>query len=324
MPYLYAHAIHALLAHKKLCDQQLPPVRELLFSRALSPEELPRLYLWGAQGPDVWFYHSLLHPIRSKRRVGNLLHGYHVDATFSAMADAAAGDPLRLTYFAGFLTHYALDKTAHPYVHSLCGSHAWHTRFEADCDAALLALLGTDCGSTPPALTMPALNEAEQAAFCAMQGAAARGSGIRDYERPLRLIARKVPTVLRLQRDAKGRKLRFLQGAERLFFHGKPVASRFVFPLNVEKDVLNLRNEPWPVPWSGEERTEDFLQLLDAASDLAAKYLHALCDWAQGRMAQEEFLTLLGSDSFDNGLPWRDSFVAEPYAKAIYTKKRED
>jgi len=321
MPYLYAHAIHALLAHKKYCGERLPPLRELLHERTLTCDPLPRLYLWGAQGPDVWFYHGLLHPVHSLRKVGNLLHARNVEATLSHMAEAAAGDRLRLTYFAGFLTHYALDKTAHPYVHSFCGSHAWHTRFEADCDAALLALLGTDCGETPPALTMPPLTAKEQSAFCAMQGAAAKGSGVTGCEKPLRLLARKIPAVLRMQRDKKGRKLRFLQGVERLFFGQKPVVSRFVFPLAVEKDVLNLRREPWPVPWSGEERTEDFLCLMDAASNLAAEYLRALSGWVQGRSTREAFLALLGADSFDNGLPWRDSFVEEPYAKAIYTKK---
>lgn len=78
-------------------------------------------YIIGAQGPDLFFYQRVL-----ETNIGRLLHTKHTRAflvrTYEYMREHAA-EEVR-AYFLGFLTHYAYDSIAHPYVFSVTGNYA--------------------------------------------------------------------------------------------------------------------------------------------------------------------------------------------------------
>jgi len=351
MPYLYAHACCSALAREAILASgpAQNSLRERLaqksgaaatppFDGLLDADDGPvariqsrfPLFQWGAQGPDIWFYHVLIRPFRSLRRWGNRIHAENVDLTMEALLDsvlAAQGRERdgRFAYFCGFLTHYALDAAAHPFVHSRCGSHAYHTMFEAEVDTALLALSGESPKTVPPASTMPALSREDAAVVADMQSAVAARWGESVPKKALASIVKKAPAILARQHDPKGRKRALALAFERLFTGGRPVASRFFFPLaaDEERDVLNLRHSVWPLPWSGEPRTEDFLSLLERAALRAAAYIRTLYESAYCGAPGFSVLSAIGQLSLDNGLPWRESFVDEPFHAGVYgTKSR--
>ncbi len=77
----------------------------------------PRAYRWGAQGPDILFYHNA--PFGSRTALlGHRMHHESIAETFSAMIKLAAHfkNPSALSYILGFCTHYCLDRRIHPYV----------------------------------------------------------------------------------------------------------------------------------------------------------------------------------------------------------------
>jgi hypothetical protein len=348
MPYLYSHACCSALARDAVFFGSLPPVplSERLANKSgvaahppydgllhagdgpvsIIEARLP-LYRWGAQGPDIWFYHALINPLNSQRRWGNRIHAKNVDLTMEALLDCtldAQGSEKdgRFAYFCGFLTHYALDCVAHPFVHSRCGNHQYHTMFEAEMDTALLALSGESPKTLPPSLNMPALSTKEAAIVVAMQSAVVERWGETVPEGVLPSIVQKVPAILKRQHDPRGRKRRLATALERLIA-GRPAISRFLFPLvaDEERDVLNLRHHVWPLPWSGEPRTDDFLSLLEAAALRAADYIRSLFYCVYRGSPKSSALEAIGQLSLDNGLPWRESFVDEPFHAGVYDVK---
>lgn len=77
-------------------------------------------FLWGAQGPDFLYYHRLLEPwSKNIREIGGRLHHEKPSRLLSAMRDYQRNKGNQITeyYLFGFLCHYSLDRTAHPFVY---------------------------------------------------------------------------------------------------------------------------------------------------------------------------------------------------------------
>ena len=78
-------------------------------------------FLWGAQGPDFFYCHNFL-PWRrgeSLSGCGTELHGSLPSLLLGIMRDYAVShseDKEIRSYLYGFLCHYSMDRTAHPFV----------------------------------------------------------------------------------------------------------------------------------------------------------------------------------------------------------------
>ena len=109
------------------------------------------VFHWGLQGPDPLFFHKLAFgsPLH---KLGNRMHSERTDQLFFALARAVnrmTGDSRAIaeSYFYGFLCHYVLDSTLHPYVYCRqqeCleadpkqSASAVHCQIESDIDYAL-------------------------------------------------------------------------------------------------------------------------------------------------------------------------------------------
>lgn len=137
MPSFVTHHHFAVLVQQAAGDE---------LSRAC--EAAPAAYAWGCQGPDpLFFYHA---PFGGKiAALGGKMHREGVADAFRAIVSEAAAlrEPAALAYLLGFCTHYALDRTAHPYIedqtrllmarYSLDNSTA-HKLCEADIDSAII------------------------------------------------------------------------------------------------------------------------------------------------------------------------------------------
>lgn len=105
-------------------------ITHYLFSEMVVPpliQDIPRakIYIWGSQGPDFLYFSVPIH-LRWRRlsRIGGDMHNQDIEENLSFMADycrKATGEEkeILLSYFYGFLSHYILDSTMHPYVYGL-------------------------------------------------------------------------------------------------------------------------------------------------------------------------------------------------------------
>ncbi len=78
----------------------------------------------GTQGPDIFFFHRILPvlmPGHSLRKTGSALHRAKPGDIFDAAAQhirKSKEKEISLSYFYGFILHYALDRCCHPYVYA--------------------------------------------------------------------------------------------------------------------------------------------------------------------------------------------------------------
>ena len=112
MPAAITHFLHAQKALNYFQNGKSVPV-------------VPDAFLWGAQGPDFLFYCNR-YPWRKGeglRPYGDRLHDELPSRLLGCMrayyrSCRPEWEPFLRSYLYGFLCHYSLDRTAHPYVHA--------------------------------------------------------------------------------------------------------------------------------------------------------------------------------------------------------------
>lgn len=107
----------------------------------------------GTQGPDIFFDHRILPWMigKSMRKVGSLLHRAKPSDILDKMREyinLSESKDIAKSYAAGFILHYALDRSCHPYVYALqnkmvekyphLNSHTAHNTIEFSMDTYLL------------------------------------------------------------------------------------------------------------------------------------------------------------------------------------------
>lgn len=126
-------------------------------SRARQIQNLhPAAFYWGLQGPDLLFFRKAILGKRPLYPYASMMHSEKNTELFACMAeyidaldDTDSG--AALSYFYGFLCHYALDSEIHPYVYcrqyemaqkypTVSGS-ALHCQIETDIDSLLYTRL---------------------------------------------------------------------------------------------------------------------------------------------------------------------------------------
>lgn len=140
MPSLVAHHHFAVMV-----EQAAEP--DLAFADAQSP----LTYRWGAQGPDILFYHNA--PFGSRTALlGRQMHNEKIAECFTGLTQTAAQmkSVSALSYILGFCTHYCLDRRLHPFIENIIQTRmqteafaeydkdARHRLCEADLDAAVI------------------------------------------------------------------------------------------------------------------------------------------------------------------------------------------
>ena len=112
-------------------------------------------YALGLQGPDLFFY-SLPSYLMHRKNIGDLAHRKDTGQFFANLLQSRklfAGKKHSLSiadaYICGFMGHYTLDCTIHPYVYAFTGYNAQtppsnteyfgqHAYFETELDSELL------------------------------------------------------------------------------------------------------------------------------------------------------------------------------------------
>jgi len=123
MPDILTHAYCADFARRHFDSNTV--IRQFI------DRHLDAFYL-GSQGPDFFFYYRIW-PWKNEKSVPDLAPLIHKTKTAefltAAIHDlktedvASVGTQMTLAYWMGFICHYALDSTAHPYIYYHAGIH---------------------------------------------------------------------------------------------------------------------------------------------------------------------------------------------------------
>ncbi|MDO4633286.1 MAG: zinc dependent phospholipase C family protein [Eubacteriales bacterium] len=135
MPTTYAHDLFGKLVYRKLD----PEAKRLIHAHQ-------EAYLIGLHGPDILFYYRPF----CRNHVTKLGHRMHSEDAYLFFDRAkkvyqSTQDPALLAYLMGFICHFMLDSTCHPYIaHYMRMTGAGHDEIETELDRELMLRTGKD------------------------------------------------------------------------------------------------------------------------------------------------------------------------------------
>lgn len=150
MPALTTHTLFA----KKVLENLQSPLADCIHQHF-------SVFCFGAQGPDLFFFRKAISPLAGKNflpKLGSRMHKEQISNTLNFMKSylesvekGSDEAEILISYYMGFICHYYLDKTVHPYVYflqdSICHHHpertplSMHTKIESQLDTVLYELL---------------------------------------------------------------------------------------------------------------------------------------------------------------------------------------
>ncbi len=257
-------------------------------------------YNWGAQGPDFLFCHRYFPWMKGKslKAYGNKLHETSPSETLEAMRDflKRCDEPGYRSYIYGFLCHYSLDSTAHPYINALAErlleeqpyetAGTLHGEIEAALDAIVLR---SETGKLPSEMSLGKMfpkNEAVQRRIARLYREVlfqVYGADIKEEE--LLRATKDAHFVFSCLTDKTGLKKKIFD----LMESGKPhyVASHIV-PL-MERDDIDYANLQ-QTEWQGREGSsqQSFFELMTEAKTLAERLITSFDQGDFAALTQEK------------------------------------
>jgi len=136
MPDFWSHIVAGDLIIDKLEENSFKDIIK----------ENRKSYNLGCQGPDFFFYNDFWPWIKKKRgpKIGSQLHQTNIKSFFIESINYLKSKndskdfPILLSYFCGFLAHYAVDKIAHPFVFAKQKNSDEHKLLEINLDTYLV------------------------------------------------------------------------------------------------------------------------------------------------------------------------------------------
>ena len=285
-----------------------------------------QIYNLGTQGPDFFFYYipCLIRP--SIYRLGNVLHSSCVGGFFRSMLEHSlklegAEREAALSYICGYLTHYALDCAAHPYIYYKSGFKTegdsrpslhysiMHQNFETNVDIQMLKLA---TGSKPADKKLWKLINVSRSQ--AAGAALAISGGLRDVygvtmgtKQVLRAMYSMV-LITRMLQSRTGKRKRLIGSVEGLLMKESGYVSSLIHNQESDDtDYLNLRREPWHYPWDNPQDKETSLQsiaftdMFQKSVDDSVRLIENFDLLLQEKISLDEFMEMIGDNSFTTG-----------------------
>lgn len=280
----------------------------------------------GLQGPDLFFYY-LPSYIMHRENIGALAHRKDTGRFFANLIESRTlftGKKRSLaiadSYICGFLGHYTLDCTIHPYVYAFTGYNAknppsnleyfgQHAYFETEIDTDLLYAKKHLRPSQFHQNATIHLTPLQRKVIIRMLNYAYRNTypNVLSSEVLLGGAPFWMKLGTHLLNDPSGQKKVLSRFVEKLFlgraFLSPMVASDYYRFID---DPLNLTHRTWVHPWTKESSRASFIDLYIEAEKLYHKRLVAYAKLQHSGFPQKEtarFLKAYGNLSFLSGLP---------------------
>ena len=260
-------------------------------------------FIMGCQGPDPFFFAALGPHPKAYLHFGQLLHSTNVTLSLDFMlrfAERASGETREIlfAYLAGYLCHYALDKTTHPYVYAAQYAECkklglkkdkahFHMRLETAIDSLMTGQY------VNPNQLMPRNKKVCIIISGMYQRAAKEIYNISLSKRCFWRAIRCTRTVEHFLKSRRGIKRAVLVRIERLFTKYSAYDAMSHSPdLKGIEDPLNLKKSEWSSPADGTVHTETFCELFDLGIKCALSFI----DLLQSKASASEIINGTGFD----------------------------
>lgn len=280
-----------------------------------------RVYALGLQGPDVFFY-NIFFLLRKKENPGSVIHEKKTREFFSYLLKSPAifmtkqEQDIAKTYIYGFIGHFLLDTTCHPYVYArshyndLKDNPAYfgkHIYLESDIDTKLLWHFQKKHPSE--------FHQSETIAIT--KNSVEIISSVLHYTishtfPQLKLSRKEISFSIhcmqrgtKLLYDQHGHKKRIVRSLESLY-PGYPMVSPMIQndTLCFFKDPCNEKHISWSNPWQPSSVSQkDFYELFAEAKKKYARLLNQVSDFfsTTHTPAEKQIALTLLCDALGNG-----------------------
>ena len=248
----------------------------------------------GTQGPDIFFFHRNFPWQRgkSKRAVGSAFHRAkfgNVLNDFRAYCETSEEAQIAKSYVLGFILHYALDSTCHPYVYSIQDSmtakypslnhHAAHNIIELSIDSVMLhnyyCIRWPKKFETVNLFNFTDIEKAEIARV--FESAGAEIAPLKFSAHDAEVAIEDTKSVQKTLYDPKNIKENIIKPLETLAgpFTGNFRLSAFLRTDDLEnaQKYVNINHGVWASPYSGEKSSKSFYDLFDDAKEKATRMM---------------------------------------------------
>lgn len=304
-------------------------------------QSCPSAYTLGLQGPDIFFYHLPFLLGDDSKKIGSIMHKSKVNDFFKnyllAMGSLLDRErEIALSYFAGFLCHYYLDTTTHPYIYSQSKIYdiggiladgdivppkdkmlyyAEHRTLETAIDTLMLKeqkdllpsqflkervlKLPREVSHTLAHLLSQSINKTYYK------------EEVLSY-RHLNHIFHDAKWECKILKDHTGHKKKWIEKLENRYIKFPLLSSMIPSDSFFDKeDILNISHKTWCYPWDTKSSfSSSFIELYHIASEKCIETLHSFWDYIDipsDSMAapakQNIFLEKAGNLSYHTGQP---------------------
>lgn len=278
----------AIVSHYLLAERVRCALKEQMPHLAISSTA----FTWGASGPDIFFSHRLLphQRGRSLRAIGSEMHNKPAHTLLNYLVSYARykKDDIAMSYALGFVTHYAFDSIAHPFILYFAEVMSYHqpekhrtvchNEIEASLDTILLHTERKqnivdfrlqDAAPLHPAVNYSIAHALQSYLLYAFKKGAYISEIVqaqKDWHNSLAALS-----------DNTGMKHLIIQKAEK--FIGLPPLLSPMFRLScpdLSLDPANLHHTAWFNTQDKTEHTDSFLELTDQAEQLSLRLIGTL------------------------------------------------
>ncbi|MCL2169707.1 MAG: zinc dependent phospholipase C family protein [Defluviitaleaceae bacterium] len=283
-----------------------------------------KLYDLGTQGGDMFFYR----PWGATRGIGSRMHVEGAGVFLSSMAAGLKGlenDACRegaLAYFAGFLTHYAMDCAGHPYVFyktgfdedgELTGVYkVYHVTFESAIDTLLLRHLESSRPIDKKWYKRLNIRRKHARTTAGVLSGAINNAYNTELKCRHALSAMAYMSIASRVLRSRWGIWRGIVGFVENRFTGDGVWTAMIHRQDIGDgiDYLNKGNKVWREPWDAESvRYDSFKRLFEDAADDAVRMIEAVWEYVHGKTSLDGLSAVLGDRSFYSGRPIKEQVV---------------
>lgn len=267
----------AIVSHYLLAEKVLTALKESRPHLAVHPIA----FLWGASGPDIFFCHRLLphQRGRSLRSVATKMHNLPAHTMLNYLVSYARHhqSDLLMSYALGFVTHYAFDAVAHPFIlysaevmsyhHPEKHASVCHNEIESALDTLFLLKERRQLiSSFPLQKAAPLCPSVNRAIADVLQSYLLYALNKRVYTSEIIQAQKDWHFGLSALYDSTGLKYHVIQSGERLI--GLPPLLSPMFRRNMpdlSADPANLQHNTWFAAKEQAEHTDSFFDLVEKA-----------------------------------------------------------
>lgn len=326
----------AIITHSFFAEDTLRNIKDRILKNEIS-SRIDLFYL-GAQGPDIFFYYKAKPWIKydGVEKLGTIMHENLVDTFFKNSFDYLDG--LRgstgfydlLTYLAGYLCHYSLDRKTHPLIHYSAGIdngltkatrkyYNHHRRLESTIDYFSLLKRGIAPVSFKSFELISTGKRFEPVLIDYYVSMLDKVYNTMITPKQVTSAIHDISSVLKNLYDPLGLKFLIYRLLELIMgTRGEITSSMIPRRLKNGMDYLNLDHRKWIHPCNaGYGSNESFWDLYDRALDEADKFMNFISGYLKNGHFSNNILDMTGNISYSTGIECGNSSELK-YFDSIY------